>query len=197
MKFKIGDEVKVVADKARLKECCIESYSLTGKTGIIRSRDTGSDLLYQIEIDTNTWYLAEQDLELVEQPEVVDTKLYGHPRFYEILKAMAELHSQKNHDYAGTSNPLKNLRACTRLDLEPFMGVLVRLQDKWSRLEEFVKSGKLMVKGESIKDTLMDNAVYSILAIILYEEQEKDYDAAIDHEIGEDRDRTTPVPGGY
>lgn len=106
--------------------------------------------------------------------KVENTQLFGHPRFYEILGDMGELHSRKNHDYAGTSDPLKNLRACTRIDLKPFMGVMVRLQDKWSRLEEFVKSGKLMVKGESVKDTLMDNAVYSILAIILYEEQEKE-----------------------
>ena len=100
-------------------------------------------------------------------------KVYGHPRFYEILEQMKELHSRKNHDYAGTSDPLKNLRACERLELKPFIGVMVRLQDKWSRLEEFVKSGKLMVKGESVIDTLLDNAVYSVLAIILYEEQQK------------------------
>ena len=97
---------------------------------------------------------------------------HGHPRFYKLLKEMAELHSRKNHDYAGVSDPLKNLRACERLELKPFMGVMVRLQDKWSRLEEFIKSGELMVKNESVKDTLMDNAVYSILAIILYEEEE-------------------------
>lgn len=103
-----------------------------------------------------------------------EKKRYGHPKFYEILKQMADLHSRKNHDYAGTSDPLKNLRACKRLNLEPFMGVMVRLQDKWSRLEEFVKSGQLMVKSESVIDTLMDNAVYSLLAIILYEEQQKE-----------------------
>ena len=95
----------------------------------------------------------------------------GHPAFFKLLDDMAELHSRKNHDYAGTSDPLKNLRACERLDLKPFMGVMVRLQDKWSRLEEFVKSNKLMVKNESVIDTLMDNAVYSLLAIILYQEQ--------------------------
>lgn len=133
-------------------------------------------------------------------------KVYGHPRFYEIIEQMKELHSRKNHDYAGTSDPLKNLRACERLRLKPFMGVMVRLQDKWSRLEEFVKSGKLMVKGESVIDTLMDNAVYSVLAIILYEEQQKEenYAAAIDHETGESKpgyggkiDRTKPTPGGF
>lgn len=102
-----------------------------------------------------------------------DMKKFGHPGFYELLDQMAELHSRKNHDYAGTSDPLKNLRACEQLNLKPFMGVMVRLQDKWSRLEEFVKSGQLMVKNESVIDTLMDNAVYSLLAILLYKEQQK------------------------
>jgi len=98
---------------------------------------------------------------------------FGHPGFYKLLDQMAELHSCKNHDYAGTKDPLKNLRACERLNLEPFLGVLVRLQDKWSRLEEFVNSGQLLVKSEPVIDTLMDNAVYSLLAIILYQEQQK------------------------
>lgn len=97
-------------------------------------------------------------------------KQWGHPAFYKLLEQMADLHSRKNHDYAGKNDPLKNLRACERLDLKPFLGVMVRLQDKWSRLEEFVKSGQLMVKNESVIDTLMDNAVYSLLAIILYQE---------------------------
>ncbi len=106
----------------------------------------------------------------------LDKKQFGHPAFYKLLEQMADLHSRKNHDYAGTSDPLKNLRACDRLDLKPFLGVLVRLQDKWSRLEEFVKSGQLMVKNESVIDTLMDNAVYSLLAIILYQEQQEGED---------------------
>jgi len=105
---------------------------------------------------------------------MTEQKKWGHPEFYKLLEQMADLHSRKNHDYAGESDPLKNLRACERLNLKPFLGVLVRLQDKWSRLEEFVNSGQLMVKNESVIDTLMDNAVYSLLAIILYQEQQKD-----------------------
>ena len=108
-------------------------------------------------------------------------KQYGHPDFYKLLDQMAELHSRKNHDYAGTSDPLKNLRACTRLELDPFMGVMVRLQDKWSRIEEFVKSKTLLVKNESVEDTLMDNAVYSLLAIILLREQKKDTNKSDDY----------------
>ena len=96
---------------------------------------------------------------------------YGHPRFYEILEKMAALHSRKNHDYSGTDDPLKNLHAVEKIGITPFMGVLVRLQDKWSRLEQFANSGTMLVKDESVIDTLMDNAVYSLLAIILLEEE--------------------------
>lgn len=101
------------------------------------------------------------------------TERFGHPRFYELTEQMAELHSRKNHDYSGTADPLRNLRSPTRIGINPFMGVLVRLQDKWSRLEQFTNSGEMLVKDESVIDTLMDNAVYSLLAIILYEEMKK------------------------
>ena len=175
--FKVGDRVKVTAGGFKNNEGIIVS----GKSQEIKN----------VKIGRGNFSIRKEDLELVN--DVNDVKVefvqdgedvqYGHPRFYEILKEMAELHSRKNHDYAGTSDPLKNLRACERLELDPFMGVMVRLQDKWSRLEEFVKSEKLMVKGEGVKDTLMDNAVYSILAVILYEEQKK-------------VNREGPFPGG-
>ena len=117
-------------------------------------------------------YFCQDDLETDTGKKKTNPK-GGHPDFYKLLEQMADLHSRKNHDYAGTKDPLKNLRACERLNLEPFLGVLVRLQDKWSRLEEFVNSKQLMVKNESVIDTLMDNAVYSLLAIILYQEQQE------------------------
>jgi hypothetical protein len=106
------------------------------------------------------------------------TERFGHPKFYELIEQMAELHSRKNHDYSGTADPLKNLRSPLRIGISPFMGVLVRLQDKWSRLEQFANSGEMLVKGESVIDTLMDNAVYSLLAIILYEEMKENAEAA-------------------
>ena len=83
---------------------------------------------------------------------------------------MAALHSRKNHDYSGDDDPLQNLRSVTRLGLNPFMGILVRLEDKWSRLEQFSKTGILQVSNEKIEDTLMDNAVYSLLAIVILRE---------------------------
>lgn len=101
--------------------------------------------------------------------------LHGHPEFYLILEEMADLHSRKNHDYAG-DDPLSNLRACEEIGMPAWKGVLVRLMDKWGRLKQFAKQGMLEVQDESIIDTLMDNAVYSILCIILMRERGSDED---------------------
>ncbi|MBW2135765.1 MAG: DUF1599 domain-containing protein [Deltaproteobacteria bacterium] len=93
----------------------------------------------------------------------------GHPLFYDLLEKMADLHARKNANYADPTDPLSNLRRCERLGISPFMGVLVRLQDKWSRIENLARGVPDRV-GESLEDTLMDNAVYSLLAIILLRE---------------------------
>ena len=112
---------------------------------------------------------------------------YGHPDFYEMLIKMAELHSRKNHDYAGKGDPLSNLRSCERLGLPPWFGVIVRLQDKWSRLENFVLQKKLEVKDESVIDTALDNAVYSILFCILFSEAKEKEKADKSNFAGEEK----------
>lgn len=95
----------------------------------------------------------------------------GHSLFYDLLEKMADLHARKNANYADPTDPLSNLRRCERLGISPFLGVLVRLQDKWARIENLVRGVPDQV-GESLEDTLMDNAIYSLLAIILLREME-------------------------
>ncbi len=102
-------------------------------------------------------------------------KRNGHPMFYDLLNKIGDLHARKNSNYAEDMDPLSNLKACERLNITPFMGVMIRLQDKWSRLEQLAK-GKPDLVGESIEDTLMDNAVYSLLAIVLLNEAKKKND---------------------
>jgi len=99
----------------------------------------------------------------------VKKEWYGHPMFYVILDAMAELHSRKNHDYAG-EEPLSNLKECEDIGIPAHKGVFVRITDKYKRIKEFFKCGTLEVKDESVEDTLMDLAVYSVLCLILYRE---------------------------
>jgi hypothetical protein len=91
--------------------------------------------------------------------------------FYRLLEEMADLHGRKNHDYSGVEDPLRNLHAVESVGVDPFIGIMVRLTDKRTRIEEFCKKGHLEVADEKIEDTLMDQAVYSLLAIIVRREQ--------------------------
>jgi hypothetical protein len=91
-----------------------------------------------------------------------------NPAFDALLSEIATLHDSKNHDYAQDADPLSNLRRAQALGIDPWKGVLVRLTDKWSRIEQLT-AGKT-AKHESLRDSLIDNAVYSLLAILLLDE---------------------------
>jgi len=104
--------------------------------------------------------------------ELENAKLRGHPRFHELVKQMSELHSKKNHDYAGTEQPLNNLREVVGMGIPAWVGVGVRLSDKYTRMKNFIKNREFEFKEESLKDTMMDMAVYALLCIILFEEEQ-------------------------
>lgn len=99
------------------------------------------------------------------------TTRHGDPRFYRLLEEIAALHASKNHDYAKTDEPLSNLNRSRALGVEPWRGVLVRMSDKWSRIEQ-LSNGKAP-KNESLRDSLIDLAVYALLDVVLLDEQEK------------------------
>jgi hypothetical protein len=88
--------------------------------------------------------------------------------FEKLLKEIQNLHDSKNHDYAADADPLSNLRRAEAMGVPAFKGVLVRLTDKWSRIEQLA-NGK-QPKHESLRDSLIDNAVYSLLAVLLLDE---------------------------
>lgn len=95
-----------------------------------------------------------------------------HPassRFLELLDEMARLHRSKSADYGSESDPLANIRqGADFVDIEPWRGCMVRIADKVQRLRTYCKTGTLVHEG--VKDTLLDLAAYSLLAIVLYEE---------------------------
>jgi hypothetical protein len=96
----------------------------------------------------------------------------GDPRFYDLLNQMAELHSKKNHDYAG-EDPLSNFRISEKIGIPAWKGALIRLSDKISRIWTFAKKERLEVSDETFMDTLMDLAVYALIIILLYEDTRK------------------------
>jgi hypothetical protein len=94
-----------------------------------------------------------------------------NPKFTALFREICELHDSKSHDYAHDRDPLSNLRACAELGVEPWRGVLVRLSDKWGRIQQLTGSNKVP-KHESLRDTLVDMAIYSMLCVVLLDESD-------------------------
>jgi len=85
---------------------------------------------------------------------------------------MAELHSAKASDYSG-DEPMKDIKEVAELGIEPWVGVVVRMVHKFGRLKTLARGRQARCANETIVDTLMDIACYSLMAIILLEEKQK------------------------
>lgn len=102
-------------------------------------------------------------------PKATPPKSAGDPRFHAILKEMADLHDRKQEDYGTDADPLANIRASQEWGVPAYVGALVRLNDKVHRLKAFARKGSLA--NESAEDSMIDIAVYAILALVLYREE--------------------------
>jgi hypothetical protein len=78
---------------------------------------------------------------------------------------MIEITKAKNADYTGEGDdPFANFSRVELLGItDVSRGFLVRMSDKFSRIISFVQKGFLLVKDETIEDTLLDMANYCIL----------------------------------
>jgi hypothetical protein len=78
--------------------------------------------------------------------------------------SMVETARKKNSDYTGGDDPYANFRACEDIGLcSVEVGIMVRMVDKLMRMRAFVAKGTLEVKDESIEDTSLDLANYSLI----------------------------------
>lgn len=88
-------------------------------------------------------------------------------KFAEVLAKMQQLHDSKAADYTGTR--ADNLDASAAWGIPAWVGCLIRAEDKLARLKTFVERGHLL--NESVEDSLIDNAVYAVLAVVKYWEE--------------------------
>lgn len=103
-------------------------------------------------------------------------KRHGHPRFYELVDEITDLHSRKNHDYASGGDPLGNFKRVAKifsmypgLDLSDPMVVALTYALKQVDASLWMLSNGHEAKVEGIKDRLQDVAVYSIISMVLSE----------------------------
>lgn len=86
-------------------------------------------------------------------------------RFKEIVANMAKVYEAKNKDYGNSFDK--------SIDKYGYVSFFVRSSDKIERVESIILNNKAEVKDESIMDTLLDNAVYNIMAAMKIEEDIK------------------------
>ena len=75
-----------------------------------------------------------------------------------ICDSLNDLYKKKNQDYGDSFSKSYKEYGLTMS--------LIRLEDKLNRLKSLNKNGNAQVKDESIQDTLMDLANYSIMTLI-------------------------------
>lgn len=93
----------------------------------------------------------------------------------EFTRSMATITREKNSDYTGSSgDPFANFTRVEALGIcSTEQGFLTRMTDKLCRISSFVQKGTLLVKDESVQDTLKDLANYSILMAAFIESKKK------------------------
>lgn len=92
----------------------------------------------------------------------------GDARLHALLKEIGDLHDKKQVDYGTEGDPFANCRASEAFGIPAWVGVLVRANDKMKRLQKAAKSQTLV--NESVEDSFMDLAVYSLIGLLLFRE---------------------------
>lgn len=90
--------------------------------------------------------------------------------FERVIDEVMSLHNKKQEDYGRSDigDPFSNVRASEDFNIPGWVGAVVRANDKVRRIQKFVRSGNLV--NESVEDSLMDAAIYFLIALCLYRE---------------------------
>ena len=95
-----------------------------------------------------------------------------NPRISDIFKECLSLCDTKNEDYANPKDFYANFRTVEATGLPIWVGVWIRLLDKISRVNGFIRryntSGKISAHHESIEDTLKDGINYLAICLDTY-----------------------------
>ena len=103
---------------------------------------------------TNNCSCANITTYLKAEPSETEKQIF---RIQDILNNMLTTYIKKNHDY-GNSFDLS-------LDEEGLTAARIRMGDKWNRFKQLSKGENALVKDESIRDTLLDLALYCVMTV--------------------------------
>jgi hypothetical protein len=88
--------------------------------------------------------------------------------FERVLSELLRTHDLKQEDYGQDSDPWANLRAGEPYGVPAWVHASIMADHKSNRIHSFVQKGRL--ENESVRDSLLDRAVYAAAALALYDE---------------------------
>ena len=189
MKFKVGDEVRIIKNAAGTS---IDRRGEIHKVVEIRTKESymyllDNNLLYiegDLEPITDHDYLMDKILERNNKPEKLNTgdpwidnlpesyfemyeeesKTDKYARHKEITDYMHKTYVSKNKDYGNSFE-----RTHKEIGSKASLG---RIADKFYRLQNIILNDEQHVEDETVKDTLIDMANYAIMFAMELEEEE-------------------------
>ena len=188
--FKVWDRVEMYKKKRKWSH--EESKYVAWQVWEIIDIDNGySKLTIYIKFDEKiklnnqyAWWVSHHDIKRkidIDTVEIIDTvkidakedkEVYTQEDllidFRKRLDSLFEIVKKKNSDYSSKEDPFKNFKLVELMGIASAEeGILVRKSDKFARIVNLIKNKDQQVTDESIQDTLMDDAAYSILLAIL------------------------------
>jgi hypothetical protein len=92
--------------------------------------------------------------------------LPGDPDFESALVEVLNMHRRKGADYGTEDDFFANVSQSENWGIEPWVGAMLRLNDKVIRLQQAAQRGSLV--NESVEDSMLDIATYAIIALCLF-----------------------------
>lgn len=109
-----------------------------------------------------------RDALLTFHPEAAYDVLPPMSEFAMVLGELQRMHDRKGQDYGRAGDSFANVRGSEDFGIPGWVGALVRANDKMRRLQNAASGASLA--NESVEDSLLDLAVYAVIALILYRE---------------------------
>lgn len=112
-------------------------------------------------------YLASELIDAgLRERDAVPIRFGGDPAYLKILREMAWLHQRKGADYGKPGDAFHNVKASAQWGVDPWVGAMIRANDKVVRLQAAARGSAL--QNEGIEDSLIDLACYAVIALVLF-----------------------------
>lgn len=161
--FEVGEKVKIKNWDDLVEEFGSSEFGYIDSVDVVPSMKPYCGKIVTVSEVCNGSVLINEDggkwfwiFETLEKLDLTKPKLDKYDMFVDITQDMWDLYYRKNQDYGDSFGRIYNKRGA--------LSALIRLEDKINRLDSIISNdGEVLVEDETLEDTLIDLANYSIM----------------------------------